>query len=139
MLRLWRPESTIISDVVDGEAIVINMIDGRYHRITGPAVELWEALKTEIALDLLTRQALGLDSSLTAGDVARFVNDLFQSGLLACSAVDPTTLQTLAVGASDGPPKLQLESYDDMADLILLDPVHEVGEYGWPLRPSAGA
>jgi len=25
-----------------------------------------------------------------------------------------------------------LQKYTDMADLLLLDPIHEVGEQGWP-------
>jgi hypothetical protein len=27
-----------------------------------------------------------------------------------------------------------LEKFTDMADLLLLDPIHEVGEAGWPQR-----
>ena len=34
----------------------------------------------------------------------------------------------------------RLEKYTDMQDLVLLDPVHEVDEQGWPQqRPEAGA
>jgi hypothetical protein len=29
------------------------------------------------------------------------------------------------------------EKFDDMADQLLLDPIHEIGEAGWPVR-SAG-
>jgi hypothetical protein len=31
-----------------------------------------------------------------------------------------------------------LHKFTDMQDLLLVDPVHDVGDAGWPHRPPAG-
>jgi hypothetical protein len=41
------------------------------------------------------------------------------------------------VGGSFEPPTL--EHYTDMEYFLLLDPIHEVDESGWPHAPAAGA
>ena len=57
-----------------------------------------------------------------------------------CAWREPGDLDQLAAAAPPrAPGDPMIESYDDMADLLLLDPVHEVGEQGWPVKPDQAA
>jgi hypothetical protein len=63
-----------------------------------------------------------------------FTNSLVAHGLVTA---EPTVASVPAT-ALDGPagsweaPKLTV--YEDMQDLLLLDPIHDVDETGWPAR-----
>jgi hypothetical protein len=67
--------------------------------------------------------------------VAGLVEQLLAEGLVVEDADAP-------VGASPPAPPADaleppaLEKFTDMQDLILLDPVHEVDERGWPHAPA---
>ena len=53
------------------------------------------------------------------------------------AAESPVDVATIGNGA--GPPEYQslcFEKYTDLADLILLDPVHDVSDAGWPHEPN---
>jgi hypothetical protein len=71
-----------------------------------------------------------------AQDAEQFVNALLAEELLV--AGEPTTGDTAGrpaapvVSTAPGYAPLQLEKYTDLADLILLDPVHDVSAAGWP-------
>lgn len=63
------------------------------------------------------------------------VEELVTEGLLVtgeAAAVAPESPPAAPVG--ERPPFVRpiLQKYTDMADLLLLDPIHEVDEQGWP-------
>ena len=66
--------------------------------------------------------------------VRQFIGTLFQAEVivetlapLARLAMPPLTAKTRFV-----PPSL--EKHSDIQDLLLLDPIHEVAQSGWPMR-----
>jgi hypothetical protein len=68
---------------------------------------------------------------------AAFIVRLQAEGLIRARTIVAEATAPLAsvAAANAGAAKPELESFDDMADLIKADPIHEVDEaFGWPVR-----
>ena len=117
----------VVSDVLDDEAVIINLDTGVYFQAVGDASRIWVSVingaDTCIALDEGPRQELD-----------QFVSLLVGHGLVRPRSEGDspgTVLSEWAVGA------LILDSHDDLQDLLALDPVHDVeSTAGWPQQPS---
>jgi hypothetical protein len=136
----------IAHERVEDEVIVINLRTGAYFSLTGPAADAWELLLTRTALDDVAAAIADLyevDVAAVSSDLEPFVRSLVDEDLLVATdpASSPATLddQDPAVARTYRPP--MLEKYDDMEELLLLDPIHEVDEAGWPVvaaEPAEG-
>jgi coenzyme PQQ synthesis protein D (PqqD) len=138
-------EPQIIHQTVDDETVVVDLGTGSYFSLRGSAQVIWSAL--ERGQDLpdvvrtVQRRFEGVDADI-APAVEAFVSGLVDDKLIVPNDEAPPA--SPAAGADDpsgarGPFEAPvLERFDDLQDLILLDPVHEVSEeQGWPhARPS---
>ena len=129
----------VVHQTIDGEVVIINLESGCYYSLDNVGAEVWGLIEENAALGEVA-QALGrlydapaesIDSS-----VEHFVASLCDESLLVPSsdAITPSApgvTETAANGrAPFKPPTLQ--KYTDMQDLLLIDPIHEVGDLGWP-------
>lgn len=128
----------IVADVFADETVLINVEKGLYFSMQGSATQIWQAFETphtvSTALAALTS---GLDPA-QGKEVAGAVAAMIEHELLIEAGTPPagggTTLYSLA-GASFAAPVLSV--FSDLAELIAIDPVHEVDEgAGWPVRPA---
>lgn len=130
----------VIAESVDGEVLIINLESGAYYSTAGTGEEIWALLSSgcsvgETVEHLSQRYGAGARQSVEAA-VERLAAELLAEQLLA-----PTTGQA-AVPPAAGPATTAfadpvLSKYTDMQDLLLLDPIHEVTEEGWPnIRPA---
>ncbi len=134
--RINQP--AVIAEVIDGEAIVVNLDSGAYYSLRGSACAIWELFAAQLtAADVtaaMTARFTGSPAVIEAG-VKTLLEELVGEQLLT-PAVDahPVPLPQPANGHAVHPPfePPMLEKFTDMADLLLLDPIHEVGEMGWP-------
>jgi Coenzyme PQQ synthesis protein D (PqqD) len=139
----------VIHESIEGEVIIINLETGNYYSVKGSGAHVWDVIQAAPAVSTSTV----VDAVAPAYDSPReelapaidgFVGQLLEEGLLAETAGSAVAPPTVATGAGDGDGRVfeapRLEKYTDMQDLVLLDPVHEVDEQGWPQqRPEAGA
>jgi hypothetical protein len=117
------------------EAVVINIEKGLYFSVQGAALDIYDCFivprHADEALSLLAVQLAGSDRALL--DSA--FQDLLAHELIVQSNLPPQS--TELIGAN--PREFVVPSisvFDDLAEMIALDPVHEVHvESGWPLRP----
>jgi len=107
----------VVADVVDDEVIVVDLASGRYHRLEGAGARVWVAL------------AAGAVPPVQ-GPASELVATLLAEGLVV--AVDaPQDAPPWPELGDDG--SLHLDSFDDLADMLLLDPIHDVDPvHGWP-------
>ena len=125
-----------VDETVDGEALIMDMVKGTYYSCVGSSAYAWNLLSrgvptTDVVIDLVARY------SLTEGDAQRDVDDFVRALVTEEMLVG---VDAPAAGPADGRPPvapteystLALERFTDLADLILLDPVHDVTEAGWP-------
>lgn len=116
------------------EIIAIHLDSGAYFSMGGAAARLWELLDTGMAVDSLEKYFTAAhegEPAAIAAAVRAFVERLAAAQLIVPAAgggVFPVP------PAEKSPfPAFDLQVYTDMQDLLLLDPVHDVGDGGWPL------
>jgi coenzyme PQQ synthesis protein D (PqqD) len=124
---------TIIGEAVDGEVMVMNLRDGIYYSVTGVAAAIWPALAGGAALDEIAATVAGTTGASlarVAADLDGFVARLGEENILRdATGPSPDRLQIVSPSNYQG---FAIERFDDMRAILILDPVHEVGEFGWP-------
>jgi hypothetical protein len=136
----------IAHERVEDEVIVINLRTGAYFSLTGPAADAWELLLTRTALDDVAAAIADryeVDVAAVSSDLEPFVRSLVDEDLLVATdpASSPATLDDHDPAAARTYRPPMLEKYDDVEELLLLDPIHEVDEAGWPVvaaEPAEG-
>jgi len=137
--RINQP--AVIAEVLDGEAIIVNLDSGAYYSLRDSACAIWNLLAqhctpAEVVAGVQAQYAGNVDT-IQAG-VDKLLAELLAESLLVPAehtSTDAPTLDRDGVGAGNLPPFAPplLEKFTDMVDLLLLDPIHEVDETGWPL------
>lgn len=131
----------VASEVFDGEVVVADFVEGSYFSLTGTAASVWQGLRsgrsTEAIADWLGAHFKQAPEAL-APAIEGFVVSLVQTGLAAPLDAAPPT-QPLPELTSVVFVEPLLERHDDLKDLLLLDPVHDVAEAGWPNLPKDSA
>ena len=130
----------VINEVLDGEAVIINMGTGDYFSLRGSGAFVWEALEAGAGpaaiVGAFVAAGLGTSSEIEPGVVA-LVDQLEAEGLIVRVEDDgPAPAPALPHPGGAFFERPALEKFTDMQDLILLDPVHEVSERGWPHATS---
>lgn len=131
-----RPnERAVSSEEIDGEAILMNHDTGMYFNSTGSGGLIWRAIGLGASAEQVV-QALAahyeVPSESIRSDVTAFLVVLESHGLIVSGGA-PLELAPSVPGPAReryAPPELGVHS--DLADLLLLDPIHEVAEAGWP-------
>ncbi|HWA50422.1 MAG TPA: hypothetical protein VG742_19295 [Dongiaceae bacterium] len=122
----------------DGEIVALNMSNGIYCSFRDLGAVLWRDLAAGHSVEALT--ALAAQALSGAQAVQDFVARVIAEGLMrpATNAVSPQEPPQIATALAAGvTPALTLEVYEDMKNLLLFDPVHEVDEVkGWPALPQ---
>ncbi|HEX9829650.1 MAG TPA: PqqD family protein [Bacteroidota bacterium] len=127
----------VVEETFDTETVIVNLVSGFYYSATKSGVMMWNLLvngytATEIASQL-HKHFTGTEKQFTTA-VEEFRTKLLAEQLIVAVNGDhtaplmpPSTIQTPA--PFENP---VLEKYTDMQDLLLLDPIHEVDDSGWP-------
>jgi hypothetical protein len=144
--RRFRVNSPrVMHETIEGEVIVIDLTTGSYYSLRDASADIWREIESgaseaRIGAELEHRYE-GPQAEIQAG-VGRLLDELAAEGLIEPSDAsddEPPALPTAAAARVPFQPPV-LEKHSDMQDLILLDPVHEVGPRGWPhAADSAGA
>jgi hypothetical protein len=120
-------------DTVDGETVILDATTGVLTLLVGVGPSVWERLVVGTdrgALLDAVADAYGADA---VDDAATFVDELIAAGLVVevdevASVPDPTPWPETYVAP-------RIERYEDIADIMTMDPIHEVDKtLGWP-RP----
>ena len=136
------PESDIVLEAFQDESIAVNLSVGRYYSLSLVGAEIYDLLTKGCAVEAIVEHlARRYDENAEVVDnaVREFTARLLDEGLIA---VAPELGSGADVPASErastafSAPTMSV--YTDMEDLLLLDPIHDVDETGWPVRADAG-
>jgi hypothetical protein len=137
-------EPDVIHQLIDREVVIVDLRNGSYYSLSESGGTAWLAFGSDgasfddVARLLTTLYTIPAD--VAARDLRAFINELTTRDLIvACppsqGAVDAAPPATPT--AIYSPPALQ--SYNDLQELFLLDPVHEVdAAAGWPHAATGG-
>ncbi|HKY43058.1 MAG TPA: PqqD family protein [Pyrinomonadaceae bacterium] len=131
---------TVTHETIDGEAVIINLDSGNYYSLVDVGSFIWGLVEkgasaSEVQdLVLQTYQADAMDVDR---GVQELLAQLEQENLIVpvdeAGPLDLTEVQPPNNGhekPSFNPPSLH--KYSDMQELLLLDPIHDVDDAGWP-------
>jgi len=124
-------------ETIDGETIVIDLSTGTYYSLRGSGSAIWSAVASGASVEaIIDRLETAYEAS--PGEIAaateEFLSELEVEQLIArANGARPGTASPPALPETRSPfEKPQLEKYEDMQDIIMLDPVHMVDDKGWP-------
>ena len=128
----------LTAEEFEGETVLLDVVRGLYYSLGGAATELWRAFGeprgTAEVVDALCRQLAGADRVVLQDAVERMRDNQLLVPSLESSGVDLADF-TVTTRAFVLP---TVEVFSDLADLISIDPVHEVDAVtGWPVRPDS--
>src|SRR3954451_10336708 len=133
--RLRVNTERVAAKVIDGEAIVINLTNGRYYSMIGTGALVWSMLADGATIESIAETLAGrygVDTTTCRSDVERLVDQLLVEQLLA-STDEPAVAP--AGPSSDDPATYeatQLEVYSDMENLLALaPPLPALGDLPW--------
>jgi hypothetical protein len=122
MVRYQLAGPDIVHEEFDGEIVILNLQSGQYFGLNDSGAALWTVV-----------QAGGDPAGVSAEHGPVFAARLVELGLVVESG-EP--VEVVPAQAIDTAPKIEI--YDDLSDLILADPIHDVDQdEGWPKLPEA--
>jgi hypothetical protein len=130
----------VIHRMIDDEVVMIDLETGNYFTFRGSATKMWACIEAGMsygeALEQVEQSFEG-DPRVMEKGLRWLLDRLLEENLIV--RTDELPRGTVSV-ASEGVRQVYTDpafaKYDDMADLILLDPVHEIDqEEGWPNKP----
>jgi len=134
------PHDRIAHETIVDEVVILDQIAGSYFSLTGTGSQIWALLvqavpPEEIALALAPR------FDAPEGEVARAVHalvaELARHEILADAPDAPRGPTPAAWDGARAPwVAPRLERYDDLQALLVLDPIHDVDETGWPRKAN---
>lgn len=123
----------------DGEYVVLNLASGHYFAVSRAGSALFDGLVRGFDLDEVTDTLAGSEPD-RRDEIAAFLARIMNYGLITPDlegvALPLTADWRDAARGMAGP--VALEAFDDIADLITADPIHDTDENaGWPVRKDA--
>jgi hypothetical protein len=121
----------VVSEDFNGEMVVLNLTNGHYFSLRGIACPIWSLLLAghtpgAILLSIEARRPELVQAS------SQFFERLIELGLVSEQPAALTARPIEELWAGDPP---AMEAFDDLAELVAADPVHDVDEQtGWPIR-----
>lgn len=144
MSRAFRINNPpVVAETLDGEATIVDLASGTYYALNESGSFIWDELGRGVEPGRIAKalgSGYGIGEETASSDVEKLVGELSERRLIAPARDDQApAVEVNGSGPSAGdarayaPPELSV--YTDMQELLLLDPVHEVDESGWPSRP----
>lgn len=126
---------------LDGEVIIVDFESGHYYSFRGTAADILWLIDHDIATAawpaILTASYPTLDWAEAQVGIMVFLERIVELGLVV-----PTDTGSMA--AIDLPDDMARTDWtdpemlvnDELADLLVIDPIHDVSDDGWPATPS---
>lgn len=138
--RINRP--SVIHEILDDELVVVNLKSGSYYSLDKVGAVAWREVESGASLGEVTSALLREfdgEGGVVERAAAELLQELEREELIVPAANGAATARSESAaapvrrGAFSAP---VLHKYTDMQDLLLLDPIHEVDEAGWPARKA---
>ncbi len=132
--------ANVVDEVIEGEAIIINMETGRYYSLEGSGGLIWELLQngpcSVPALVEVLQPAYQASSAQIETAVQTLLIEMKDEGLLI-PAEEEVKLTPVSTKDRMPFPAPVLSKYTDLEALLLIDPIHDVSSDGWPHTKSS--
>jgi hypothetical protein len=135
---MFRIQEQVIHETTGGETMLVRLDSGNYYSLNRSGSFVWECIGNGMyarQIVYVLASGFGLDEKDAQGHVSAFLDELGREGLIkpACGSCDKPEISDYSFIPSDiqyEPPRLN--KYSDMQELLILDPIHDVSDAGWP-------
>jgi hypothetical protein len=136
--RVNRPK--VIFEAFEDETVLINLDSGNYYSFSGSGTLVWDLISSGHSIPEVTatlQKRFPDDAAEVEFGVRDFIAELINENLV----LEHDAEASGANGQTEQPTPREnlirferpsLQKYSDMQELLLLDPIHEVDETGWP-------
>jgi len=134
--------SEIVQEIIDGEVIIINLNKGHYFSLNGNGADIWSGIILGMPGSVIIsnlKLRYNDTENVIEESVKKIMQELLDEELIIMSDStlnNHSDYQDINFSNNINDSKKYiipvLEKYTDMEDLLLLDPIHEVDEMGWP-------
>jgi hypothetical protein len=129
----------VVAEIIDGEAVIMDLATGHYFSTQHAGSDIWRGIELGASQATIARflaASYGVEPDVASEAVATFVDELKQRKLVLetngrLPAQEESGNWMTATGRPFSRPVLQ--SYTDLEELLLLDPIHDVDQAGWPM------
>ena len=145
LMKRFRINSPkVVHDSIDNEVIIIEFDSGNYYSLNQSGSDIWKLIHEESSIkeifDNLSAKYQTNNHSIEE-KLWPFLNELKDENLIIeIENEDQKTSKKLSIKQNNNKKTDKsdfeipiLQKYSDMQDLLLLDPIHEVDEKGWPI------
>ena len=138
MIRSFKLKPTTVHERFGDETVIVNLDSGTYYSAQGLSSVIWGLVgdgASEVNIQRRVKSEFSGNSEEISHAIAKFLDQLVEELLVEPEyAHDGGSEQ--ALGDTGKPSKVfsapLLEKYTDMEEMLVLDPIHEVDEQGWP-------
>jgi hypothetical protein len=126
-------------ETIDGETLLIDSETGHLLLISGIGPSIWDRLVAGVAAEPLIAEVSVLFGAEAGTACRAFLDALADAQVVVRTESVSSPASALAWPAAYAPPVL--ERFDDIANIIAMDPIHDVDQTaGWPRqrRDAAG-
>ena len=126
------PSTAIIHELLDNEIIIANLRVGTYYSVRESGIPIWQLLVAGHRLDAIAKLLDQKYHGDFSSPICSFLDQLLAENLLTPSQNRcPTSFEPLWPQEYATP---VFSKYEEMKNLLMIDPIHEVDEKGWPSR-----
>jgi len=145
-LKINAPHA--VSEIIDGEAIVVNLKTGCYYSMGKVGAIIWDCIMKNLDSADTAKQIaklFDLKKEIARREIDVFTQELLKESLVIMEDNASSSPKKSIEEQNPAAQKLAYETpklvkFEDMQDLLLLDPVHEVHEQqGWPWKKDGTA
>lgn len=128
---------TVVHESFDQEVVIVNLDSGDYYSLSGSGSDCWHCILAGMTIEE-TAAAVAQRYSGDEAGISAAVSNLFDALQEAKLIQSDPSIQTASPSALPNGNHQgdfaapSLSAYSDMRDLLLIDPIHEVDDTGWP-------
>jgi hypothetical protein len=134
---------SVVHENLEGEVILIHLETGIYYSFNGVGADIWAMIGNGLSIQQIVNKLLSRYHQTTEKiepSVEQFVQEL-QNELLVVLAPVQQPGNSGSINDSGNDSKLpfqapRLEKFTDMQEFLMVDPIHEVSDDGWPHKLS---
>ncbi|MFO1055438.1 MAG: PqqD family protein [Dongiaceae bacterium] len=133
--RLAVNHAKVAHEIIDGEVLIINTETGAYFSLRGSAAVIWNGIVAGLDAPAIEGRFAGDAEAIRRG-VAEVLAQLAAEEVLVPDGSGAPAPADDVAPVPFAPPLV--EKFTEMADLLTLDPIHDVDSAGWPYAKDGG-
>ncbi len=139
--RFRVDEREVIHETLEGESVLVHLGTGAYFSLLGAATVIWASVVEGRSAEEIVgavQAAYDGDPDQVARETMALLGSMVEHRLATPCANGTATATPPARSDTPKVPYLspKLEAFEDMQDLLLLDPIHETDDHGWPKKAT---